>query len=148
MAVSNIPDDHHVVRFAKKRQTIRENGVVVGVYPELFVLRPPNPPIRPNPEKYFSCNYYEHFAGSPQKRMQSCCAALTFAPKPQDALARLHVGRIKDVFKSLKSVARVTHEPSKHSPSYAAIRPQAMTAKLSAMLASTTVVELVEIANV
>jgi hypothetical protein len=74
--VKPIPDEHHVVRHCKKRETIRENGRIMGVYPDAFLLRPANPPRRPEPEKYLSCNYYEYFQGEPAGRMKSCCEAL------------------------------------------------------------------------
>jgi hypothetical protein len=115
MAVRPIPDEHHVVPHCKKRATIRENGQLIGVYPEAFLLRPANPPLRPKPEDYLSCNYYEHFLGTAAEMMKSSCLALSFQPKPLDAMARLNVGRIKECFKKHSVSVRVTHEQNRGS---------------------------------
>lgn len=147
MAVQPIPDEHHVVRHSKKRETIRENGQIIGVYPQTFFLRGANPPLRPEPEKYLSCNYYEHFAGTALEKMKSCCEALAFQPKPVDAMVRLNVGLVKDCFKKHTVPVRVTHEPKQHSPSYSAIRPGKIDDAIAGLLATVAVVQLVTVAD-
>jgi hypothetical protein len=147
MAVRPIPDEHHVVRHCKKRATIRENGQLIGVYPEAFLLRSANPPLRPKPEDYLSCNYYEHFVGTVAEMMKSCCLALSFQPKPLDAMARLNVNRIKECFKKHSVSVRVTHEPNRGSPSYAAIRPGKIDNPIAGLLSTVAVVELVSVVD-
>lgn len=142
MSVQPIPDDHHVVRHCKKRETIRDNGVVVGVYPQTFLLRPANPPHRLQPEKYLSCNYYEYFEGDPTAKMKSCCEGLAFKPKPLDAMVRLNVGLVKDCFKKHAVPVRVTHEPNKRSTSYSAIRAAKIDEQIAGLLATTAIVEV------
>jgi hypothetical protein len=147
MAVTPIPDDHHVVRHCKKRATIRENGKIIGVHPAAFLLRPANPPLRPEPEKYLSCDYYGHFAGTPTEKMKRCCLSLAFEPKPVDAMARLNVGQIKNCFNKYAVGVRVTHEPSRRSDSYSAIRPAKIDNQIAGMLATVAVVEVVAVAD-
>jgi hypothetical protein len=143
MPVTNIPDDHHVVRHCKKRNTIRENGIVIAIHPDAFRLRPPTKE-RPKPETYLSAVYYEYFGGQP-KQMKACCGALPFAPKKLDAIARLNVQKIKATFQNKRVAIRVTSEPDGHSPSYAAIRPGKLDDGLAAILASDAVVEIKEV---
>jgi hypothetical protein len=111
------------------------------------LLRPANPPLRPEPEKYLSCNYYEHFVGTATAMMRSCCEALAFQPKPLDAMMRLKVSLIKSCFKKYSVSVRVTHEPKDHSPSYAAIRPGKIDNPIAGVLATVAVVELVGVAD-
>jgi hypothetical protein len=148
MAVQPIPDEHHVVRHCKKRETIREKGAVTGVYPQAFLLRPAKPPIRLEPETYLSCNYYEHFIGAAAAMMKSCCEALAFQPKPLDTMIRLNVGRIKSCFKKYSVGVRVTHEPKRNNPSYAAIRPGKIDDPIAGVLATVAVVELVGVGEI
>ena len=143
MPVTNIPDDHHVVRHCKKRSTIRENGAVIGVLPDAFRLRPASEK-RPKPEEYLSAVYYEYFDGQ-QPQMKACCAALPFVPKKQDALARLNVRRLKAPFQKALIAIRVTHEPDRHGPAYAAIRPAKISDLLAATIASNAIVELKQV---
>jgi hypothetical protein len=144
MAVKNIPDDHHVVRHCKKRQTIRENGVAIRIFPEAFLLRPANPPLRPEPEIYLSTSYYEHYSGTPQQMMAQCCAALAFVPKNGDSMARLNAGLLREVFKKQKTGVRVTHEGKRSNPGYAAIRPAKVDQAIAAMIAGMAVVEIAD----
>jgi hypothetical protein len=138
MAVQPIPDEHHVVRHCKKRETIREKGAVTGVYPQAFLLRPAKPPIRLEPETYLSCNYYEHFIGAAAAMMKSCW----------DTMIRLNVGRIKSCFKKYSVGVRVTHEPKRNNPSYAAIRPGKIDDPIAGVLATVAVVELVGVGEI
>lgn len=142
MPVTNIPNDHHVVRHCKKRQTIRENGEIIGIFPDAFLLRPASPPLRPEPETYLSTVYFEHFEGDDDQRIRSCKDALAFQPKPEDALARLQVAKIKLPFDKASLRIRVTHEPKRTNSSYSAIRPQRLDEELAAQIASSAVVKI------
>lgn len=135
MAVKNIPEDHHFARHCKNRLVIRDNGVAVGVFPELFYLRPANPPQRPEPEKYFSGLYYEHFTGNATQRKFACLAALSFQPKANDELVIIQVSAVKQIFGAAKVSVRVLHEPKKACQAYASVRPAKMTNALSELLA-------------
>ena len=145
MPVTNIPDDHHVVRHCRKRVTIRENGVVIGIQPTAFHFRPANPPLRPKPEDYLSTVYFEFFNGQPDQ-MKLCCGALAFTPKPADALARLNVALLKAPFKEQQVAIRVTHEGGgKHHAAYSAIRPGKLTDLLCLKIATTAIIEIREV---
>ena len=145
MAVTNIPDDHHVVRHCKNRVLIRVNGAVTGVYPEAFHLRPKTD--KREQEKYLSAVYYENFTGSPPEMMKACCAALPLKEKSRDGLARVNVRKAKDAGKKQNKSLRVTHEPKKGNQAYAAIRgiPENIQDELFNLLATTAVVETIEV---
>lgn len=148
MSVTNIPDDHHVVRHCKKRQTIRENGVIIGIFPDAFLLRPASPPQRPLPETYLSTIYFEHFEGNDDEKMRGCKSALAFQPKPEDALAQLQVAKIKAPFDKASLGIRVTHEPKRANSSYSAIRPQRLDEELAAQIASSAVVKIAKVSGI
>lgn len=148
MAVRPIPDEHHVVRHCKKRETIREDGILIGMHPAAFNLRPANPPVRPEAEKYLSCTYYEHFVGSAAEMMKRCCQALSFRPKENDGMIRLNVAKIKTCFQKYSTPVRITHEPKPASPSYAAIRPGKIDNPIAGLLATLAVVEMVSVSEV
>ena len=148
MAVRPIPDEHHVVRHCKKRETIRENGKIISIHPTAFHLRPANPPLRPEPEKYLSCNYYEYFVGTAAEMMKCCCQALSFNPKKDDGMVRLNVAKIKSCFQKYSTPVRVTHEPKPASPSYAAIRPGKIDNPIAGVLATLAVVEMVSVSDI
>ena len=54
--------DHHFVKHFKKRELIRENGLIVGVYPAAFYLRPKD--ANYSEEKWLSGQYYEFYDGN------------------------------------------------------------------------------------
>ena len=147
MAVRPIPDEHHVVRHCEKRETIRENGKIIGIHPTAFLLRSANPPLRPEPEKYLSCNYYESFVGTAAEMMKCCCQALSFEPKKEDGLVRLNVAKIKSCFQKYSTPVRVTHEAKAANPSYAAIRPGKIDNPIAGILATLAVVEMVSVSD-
>jgi hypothetical protein len=145
MAVKNIPDEHHVVRYCKKNLTIREDGTIIGVFPEMFHLRAATPTRKQ--EEYLSAVYYEHFRGTPSERMKACRGGIQLSLTPKDALVRLNVKAVKEQGAKRKRSLRVTHEPSKECPSYAAIRqlPVEPDDELCNLLASLAVVEIVQV---
>jgi hypothetical protein len=79
--------------------------------------------------------------------MRSCRDAIRLKPKPKDALVRLKVGKIKQQGTRRSRALRVTHEPTKTSPGYSAIRglPIRHDGELCALLANLAVVEVTEI---
>jgi hypothetical protein len=145
MPVTNIPDEHHVVRHCRKKLTIRENGVVIGIHPAAFHFRPANPPLRPKAEDYLSTVYFEFFNGQPDQ-LKLCSRALAFQLKPNDAMARLNVGLLKAPFNDKNIKIRVTHEGGgKHHPAYSAIRPGMLNDLLCSIVATTAIVEVKEV---
>jgi hypothetical protein len=148
--VINIDGDHHIVRFCKKRLLIRSADVIIGVYPELFHLRPPS--MEHPQETTLSAVYYEFFNGSPQTKMKNCCKAISVSltPKPKDGLARLNVGLIKEQGTKRSRPLRVTHEQEDDSPAYSVIRgiPIVPDDELNFLLATVAVIETVLVGSV
>ncbi|MER8745884.1 hypothetical protein NKH54_22780 [Mesorhizobium sp. M1004] len=145
MKLVNVPDGHHVVRHCKKRLAIRDaSGAVVGVHPDLFILRPPIAP-KTLPEKYLSAFYYEFFGGTAAQQMAGCTAALPFAPKKGDAMVRMEASLIRAQGIANKAPIRVLHEASHPTiPSKAQIVgvPAPPNQKLNADLANKAVVAI------
>jgi hypothetical protein len=144
--VTNVPDDHHVVRHCKNRLIIRESDEIKGVFPEAFHLRPATQSRRQ--ETYLSAIYYEHFAA--QGRMKACCAALPLTPKDKDGLMRLSVKGIKEQGARKSITIRVTHEPTKTCAAYSAIRglPIDNDDELAGLLATLALIETVQVSSV
>lgn len=148
MNVVKIPDEHHVVRYCKKRLLIRDEGEIIGVFPELFHLRPASP--TREQEKYLSAVYYEYFNGSSALQMAKCRDALPLTPKPKDALVRLSALSVREQGKKRKLSLRVTHEAKRRAAAYAAIRgiPIVPDQQLSGLLANFAVVEVIEVSSI
>jgi hypothetical protein len=146
MAVTPINDDHHVVRHCKKKLTIRDQGVIIGVFPEAFQLRPAT--ATREQETYLSAVYFEYFAGDDTAKLKACCAAITMELLPRDCLMKLCVGTIKEQGRKRKMALRVTHEPYDQNPAYSAIRglPLKGDDELANLLATVAVLETTEVA--
>jgi hypothetical protein len=148
--VVNIHNDHHVVRFCKKKLLIRNEDTITGVYPELFHLRPPSKEF--SQETTLSALYYEFFDGSPQMKMKACCDAISVSltPKPKDGLVRLNVGLVKEQGSKRCRPLRVTHEEEDSSPAYSVIRgiPIAPDDELNLLLATVAVIETVAVGTI
>src|ERR1700720_3821602 len=59
--------EHHFIKHCKKRELIRENGVIVGVYPAAFYLRPKD--ANYPEEKWLSGQYFEFYDGTEQEKL-------------------------------------------------------------------------------
>jgi hypothetical protein len=148
--VSNINNNHHIVRHCKNKLLIRKDGEAVGVFPELFHLRPPANDFPQ--ETTLSAVYFEFFDGDHNLKMKSCHSsiAIGLAPKPKDALVRLNVGLIKDQGEKRSRQLRVTHEPDEPaSPAYSVVRgiPVIPDDELNGLLATLAIIEIVEVRN-
>jgi hypothetical protein len=144
--VANIGNDHHIVRHCKNKLLIRKDGEAVGVFPELFHLRPPTNEFPQ--ETTLSAVYFEFFDGD--HKMKSCHSSIAVAltPKPKDALVRLNVGLIKDQGEKRSRQLRVTHEPDEPaSPAYSVVRgiPVIPDDELNGLLATLAIIEIVEV---
>lgn len=111
--------DHHFVKHCKKRELIRENGVIVGVYPAAFYLRPKD---AKNPEeKWLSGQYFEYYDGDEQEKLCACCHFILMEMKKNDAVCRMPVGPIKDAGNKRGRSLRVLHQGDADSPGYAGL---------------------------
>jgi hypothetical protein len=146
--VTNIPDEHHIVRHCKNKLIIRKDGKIEGVHPEAFDLRPAT--ATRARETYLSALYFEHFSADHLARMKACCEALPLVPKNRDGLMRLQVKSIKEQCMKKMVAIRVTHEPKKHCTGYAAIRglPLDNDRELAELLATVALLEIVEVITV
>jgi hypothetical protein len=111
MKPSNIQDDHHFVKYCKRKVLIRENDVIIGIHPEAFELRPPAPPQFPKPETTLSGVYYEHYDGTDDEKIQACFHFIDMDMKKVDALAKMRVNLIKEQGAKRSRSLRVRHEP-------------------------------------
>ena len=64
---SQIPSDHHVARRCSAQRLVTdENGIITGVSPAFFSLRPHMK------ENDLSCNWVEHIEGTRDQQLASC----------------------------------------------------------------------------
>lgn len=119
MSVTNIPDDHHIVRHCKHSQYYMHNGKI-RPHPEAFHLRPVTATMPE--EETLSGVYYEWFDGNPDEMLVGAFHFLQLAIKPKDALLRLNAESIKKQGEARSRKLRVTHEPDDGCPPYSAIR--------------------------
>jgi hypothetical protein len=151
MKPSNIRDDHHFVKFCKRRELIRENDVVIGVHPDAFSLRAPTPQF-PDPEKTLSGVYYEYFDGDAHEKITASYHFIQLDIKPKDALARMGVGLIKEQGKKRSRSLRVRHEPEELCLAYAALHGlpkfNETDRELCSLLAAVSVAEIVPVTSV
>jgi hypothetical protein len=119
MPATNVPDDHHFVKFFKQRELIRENGAVIGVHPFAFELRKPTGGFAQ--EKTLSGVYYEFFLGAPIEMLIACYHFIQMTIKARDALVRMHVGLTREQGRKRSRSLRVRHEPETACLAYAEI---------------------------
>jgi hypothetical protein len=118
MAIKYLPDEDHIVRHVNSQLLIRENGHVIGCFPQAFALKPG--------EKYLSASWLEFFHGTKHQRTVKVIAAFAAARsvKPSHGFALGNVGVVKEACSSFGQKIRVVHEPAKDNPNpaYTAIR--------------------------
>jgi hypothetical protein len=146
MTVTNIPDEHHIVRHCKHSQYFMHDGRI-RPYPEAFHLRPATEKM--SAEETLSAVYYEWFHGTHEERMRASCHFIEIEIKRKDALLRLNAGSIKQQGAARSLKLRVTHEPEKTCPPYSAIRgiPKKTDDELSALLARLAVIDAIDFAT-
>jgi hypothetical protein len=145
VSVTNIPDDHHIVRHCKNSQYFIHNEKI-RPWPEAFHLKPAS-------EKYpaedsLSGVYYEWFDGPPSEKLQACCHFILISMKRKDALLRLNAGSVRAQGQARSVRLRVLHEPSDDCEPYSAIRGLSQTPdnELCSLLASLSLIEAVDFA--
>ncbi len=143
MTVTNIPDDHHVVRHCKQRQYFLKDGKI-RPYPAAFHLKPATPTMPA--EDSLSGVYYEWFDGTHAEKMKACCHFIRMEIKRKDALLQLNTGLIKKQGLSTNRRLRVTHEPANECPPYATIRGLTLTPndELCALLATLSLIDAID----
>lgn len=118
MATKYLPDADSVVRHISSQLLVRENGRVIGCFPQAFELR--------ENEEYLSTSWLEYFPGSSEERMTAVVAAVAKARKVKAShgFATGNVRAVKDACGSFGLKIRVIHEPSDDNPNpaYTAIR--------------------------
>src|ERR1700692_2181809 len=137
MPVTNIPDDHHVVKYLKHREYFLHNGEITP-YPDAFHLRPPTATFPQ--EETVSGVYYEWFEGTPEQKLKASAHFIDMSMKRKDALIRMNSGAIKKQGAACGKKLRVTQEPEKTCQPYAVIRGLPINAdpELCMLLASMT----------
>ena len=140
MTVTNIQDDHHVVRHCKARQYFLKDGKIIP-YPSAFHLKPAT--LTAPAEDSLSAVYYEWFDGTHAEKMKACCHFIRMEIKNKDALLRLSSGLIKKQGLATKQRLRVTHEPNDDCQAYAAIRGLTLAPndELCALLATVSLID-------
>lgn len=113
-----VPDQHHVVRFCKRRLTIRKDDKVIGLFSDALFLR--KDVKGTGPERYLSCVYYEYFDGNGCLRMLSCeDATRVIGKKADDAMFRLSVEGIRKEGASRRRRITIWHKPDDtENPAY------------------------------
>ena len=143
--------DHHFVKHCKNRELIREQGNIIGVHAEAFVLRPADAKFPE--EKWLSGLYYEFFDGTHAEKMCACCHFIPIEMKRKDALCRMNVGAIKEQGQRRTRSLRVMHQPEKDSLGYAAIHGLPRSSdppddELALLLATLAILETAEITTI
>lgn len=143
MAVTNIPDDEHFVKYIKNREYYIHNGKVTP-YPAAFHLRPASA-THPADET-LSGVHYEWFDGSPNDKLHASGHFIAMEMKRKDALIRLNSGAIKKQGVDCNRKLRVTCNPQQNCEPYAEIRglPAVPDEKLCGLLASMALIEATE----
>lgn len=114
-----VDNTHHFVKHCKKRELIRENGVVIGVFPAAFYLRTAQ---GSEPEEtWLSGQYFEFYDGTDQERLCACCHFIPMEMKKQDALCRMNVAKVREIGTKRSRSLRVLHQAEKESPGYAGV---------------------------
>jgi len=116
MSKTNLPDDHHVVRFVKNTDLRRdENGLIVGINPSAFKLR--------DQERYLSASHLEGAdadRGLAMKALKGWFSA-KFSKLSKAAFTVGQVARVKDAC-SKKSRVKIANEPKDWNRAYTAVR--------------------------
>lgn len=120
MARKLISDEaHHFVKHCKKRELIIEDGVVIGVFPSAFSLRPADAHFPE--EKWLSGQYLEFYDGTAAEQLCACCHFIPLEMKKADGLCRMKVGRIQEEGDKRSKSLRIFHQPEDDSPGYAGL---------------------------
>lgn len=119
MAVTNLGDQHHILRFVKHRALRRdENDNVVGVLGEAFRLR--------DGESFLSAAWIEHYSGNTHEeriaQSISTFCNVVMKVKKKDAFVSGNVQDIKLACAQFEQKIRVVSEPDGDHAAHVAIR--------------------------
>ena len=150
MAITAIADEQHVARHVRSRLLQRQNGNVVGCFPQAFELRAAT--ATREAETYLSASWLEFFVGDRATKLRQTLLEMRnyLEVKAKDALAIANVGKIKEVGRVRNTRLRVLHEPAPPlAPAYAAIRGlRRDDTEILGLLAAEAVADMVEIAAI
>jgi hypothetical protein len=114
---TKLPAEHHVVRYARKRQLRRDaDGNVIGVLPDVFNRR--------EGEGYLSSTWIEHFSPDYEDGLIAAAAAIRrqLVVKPKDGFTVGNVGKIVEICEGFGVRVRLLHEEQPQNTGYCAIR--------------------------
>lgn len=117
MAVSNIPEEHHLLRYVSANKLRRdEDDNVLGCTFEAFRLR--------EQEQYLSAAWVEFFDGERDHQVRQAADSIgaTIKVTRRSGFALGNVGRIKGTCAAAKAKVRILHEPNDANPAYATVR--------------------------
>lgn len=115
-AQSNLPDDHHVMRYVPWTR-LRRDGEdnVLGFLPQAFQRRD---------EEALSVNWLEWFEG--ERAAQITASVMMFRRSidvgTKSAFGVGNVGKIKDVCRGCGANVRIVYEPTDDNPAHAGVR--------------------------
>jgi hypothetical protein len=144
-------DAHHFIKHFKKRELIIEDGVVTGVFPSAFLLRPADANFAE--ERWLSGQYLEFYDGAPAEKLCACCHFIPLEMKKSDGLCRMQIGRIRAEGEKRSKSLRVFHQPEDGSPGYAGVHgiPKSSDPpddQLLSLLAALAVADIVHVKDV
>lgn len=117
MPPTKIPNDHHVMRYVRRKGLRRdENGIVLGILPQALELRPK--------EEFLSVTWLEHFSLEYEEGFIEASKAIckTLEVKKKDGFS---VSKVEDIFKGCASFdvkIRILHEPEEENSGHVAVR--------------------------
>jgi hypothetical protein len=115
--IRNLPDDHHVMRYAPWGKLRRdEDDNVLGFLGEAFKLRPD--------EDSLSVNWLEYFDGDHEAQIQASVKMFrrTITVGIKSAFGVGNVAKIKEVCRARGASVRIVYEPTDDNPSHSGIR--------------------------
>jgi hypothetical protein len=120
--ITNLPDEHHVMRHVQWKLLRKDEGglTVIGFLPHAFELSPK--------DEYLSVNWIEYGEGDWDTRIRDSVWGIRRARPSigggggKSRYAIGNVGKIKEVCLANNARVRITHEPEKNNLGHAGIR--------------------------
>jgi hypothetical protein len=116
-ALSNLPDDDHVMRYVPWGRLRRDgDDNVLGFLPQGFQRR--------ETEESLSVNWIEYFSGDRHSQITASVRMFrqTITVGSKSAFGIGNVGKTKDVCRAHGAVVRIIYEPTDDNPAHAGIR--------------------------
>jgi hypothetical protein len=120
MAITNLPDDDHILRLVPwSRVRKDEDGNVTGILGEAFRLK--------DGEQSLSVNWMERIPGEQAERLRAAARLIRDTQDskkigPKSRLARLQVGKTKNLSATKNAKIRIVHEPIEGNEPHSSIR--------------------------